>query len=232
MKKAHILALFIVFIGCTADNQYVVRGAVDGDFDNEWVYLVKFMQPHPDIDSSIVKNGKFTFKGKVEYPEVFVIHNNPDSILGFFSFYLEPARLRIDIVLENWTWSSSIKGGPINEEYNERIRIFENELVQFNKLADQKLTQADSSEQASIENERELIAKRSQQFKLDYISENPESPISPFLLAKIFAFIPFKDSEDILNTLSEVNRNTSICLSLQEKVDMMNKYQNGSLELE
>jgi hypothetical protein len=137
------------------------------------------MEYKPDVDSVMVSRGKFTFEGSVEYPELYVIHNRRDSILGFFRFFLEPAKMYLDIDADDWSWGSQINGGQVSEEYNNNIRNDETALVHLNPEIDEKKSLADSTEQ-------------------------------------------------ILAGFSDQNKMTSICMSLQEKLDMMNEYNSGS----
>ena len=117
--KAFLLLLFIIVISsCKTDNQFVITGAIDGDYANEWIYLNEFMEPEPQVDSALVKNGKFTFRGTIKYPEVFILHNKSESDFKHFAFMLEPAKINIEISHDDWAWGCEIMGGPVNDEYN------------------------------------------------------------------------------------------------------------------
>lgn len=229
MRILPVLLLLSAVTGCQPDNQYEIRGTINDRFDGEWLYLVKFMQYKPDVDSALVSKGTFTFTGNVEYPELYVIHNRRDSILGFFGFYLEPAKMDIHIDVDDWSWGSQISGGQINEEYNSRIRNDENALVHLNTEIDEKKSLADSTELIVLDSIQTSEDDKFRNQNLDYIANYPDSPISPYLFARMFATIPFDKSEQILAGFSDQNKNTSICLSLQEKIDMMNEYRAGSI---
>ena len=232
MKSIPAILILFALTGCKSENQYIIKGTVKGDFDNHWVYLVKFMEPEPDIDSCYIRNGKFSFMGSIEYPELFVLHNNPDSLLGFFPFFLEPARIKIELNIKDWTWGSSIDGGNLNEEYNRLFRIPETELVKLNIETEEKMTAADSTEKAELESVRKKVEEEHMKLERDYFTKHPDSPFSPYLLAKSFFMLPLDESEKILTTFSEENKQTSICLSLQDRLDRMHKYEEGSLEAE
>ena len=229
-----ILGLFflIAIFSCKTDNQFVIEGTIDGNSDDEWIYLTEFLEPEPYIDSVLINNGRFTFKGNVDYPEVHVLNNNSDTAFKYFYFFLEPATMEIRINPGDWTYGSTIMGGPVNDEYNEKIRSSEIRLVNLNRETMKKMSGADSTEQIELEQVRKESEDQHKQLCLDFISDHPDSPISPYLLGDLFVRIPFDEAQNILNSFSNENKQTSICLSLQERLDMMKKYINGSLETE
>ena len=232
MKASLLLVFIIVISSCKTDNQFVITGAIDGDYANEWIYLNEFMEPEPQVDSALVKNGKFTFRGTIKYSEVFVLHNKSESDFKHFAFMLEPAKINIEISHDDWAWGSEIMGGPVNDEYNKEFRSRELEVVKFNRETDKKMVEADSIEQIELNKIRMGVQDDFKQLNMDYISKHPESPISPYLLGQMFFGIPFDESQDILNSFSNENKQTSICLSLQNRLDMMREYESGSLGLD
>jgi hypothetical protein len=230
MKTIFALLLLLAISSCKSDNQYFINGTIDNEFNNEWIYLTKFMEPEPMIDSTLVKNGKFSFKGIVDYPELYVLNNNSDSDFRHFAFFLEPAKMKIEINLDDWTWGSNITGGPINDEYNREYRTHEIEAVKLNRETEVKMVEADSAKTIELEKIQREFQNQLKQRSLDYISNHPDSPISPYLLGQMFFGIPFDESQKILNGFSEENKRTSICLSLQERLDLMIKFKDDSLE--
>ena len=232
MKTILALILLVAISSCTTSDQYIVKGTIDNEFENEWIYLVKFMdmENNPEIDSTLIKKGKFIFRGNVDYPELYVLHNNPDSILGFFRFYLEPAKMKIELSVENWSWDSQIEGGTINEEYNEQIRSHEIQLVKLNEETREKLAQADSAEQIELEKIRWNFEESHKKLSMDYLHDNPDSPISPYLLGQLMFSTPSGETERILDSFSDENKQTSICQSLIDKINMMKEFENSSIE--
>lgn len=232
MKTCFALVLLLALSGCKPDRQFVISGTIEGDFTDEWIYLNEFMESEPRVDSSLVEKGKFSFRGTVDYPELFVLHNNSQSDFRHFPFMLEPAKMKIKINHDDWAWGSEIKGGPVNDEYNNEFRYREREIVNLNREIDKKMLETDSLEQIEFNKMRMDAQDEFKQANKDYLLKHPESPISPYLLGQMFFGIPFDESQEILNGLSDENKQTSICLTLQNRLDMMKEYENGSLGVE
>ena len=232
MKTILALVLLIVISSCKTENQFIIEGTVNGDLNDEWIYLNEFLENEPYVDSTLIRNGRFTFKGNVDYPEFYILRNNSDFVLKHFDFFLEPAKIKIELNADDWTYGSKITGGPINEEFNREIRTHVGEIVALINENQKKIALADSVDQIELINTRTELQDRLTQLNLEYVSNHPDSPISPYLLSQIFFGIPFDQSQNILNSFSEENKQTSICTSLQERLDMMKKYEGESLETE
>lgn len=232
MKTILPLLFLFAFSGCKSDNQFVIKGTINGDFDNNWIYLTEFYADEPVYDSIIVKNGKFTFRGSIDYPEAFILNNFSESDFKHFDFFLEPVKMSVEINPDDWTYGSRISGGPINDEYNRAFRGDEVEFVKLNREITDRMLVADSAEK--IELEKTIMESQDQHLQRDmeYITTHPDSPVSPYLLSRVFFAIPFDESQKILDNMSDENKQTSICLFLQDRLDMMKEFNNGSLESE
>lgn len=230
MKTTLALLFLLAISSCKTENQFVIKGTVNGDLNDEWIYLNEFMDPDPYVDSTLIENGSFTFRGNVEYPEFYVLRNNSDFVLKHFDFFLEPAKIKIELNADDWTFGSEIIGGPVNEEYNKEIKAQLRETVALITENEKKIALADSAEQIELIKKRAEFQDQLTQLNLNYISNHSDSPISPYLLSQIFFGIPFEESQNILNSFSDENKQTSIGLSLQERLDMMNEFKGESLE--
>ena len=53
--------------------------------------------------------------------------------------------------------------------------------------------------------------------QIEYVRNNPDSPISPYLLGRNFFVFPIDEAEILLGSFSDENKQTSVCISLQGK---------------
>ena len=60
---------------------YILKGTLTGDVEGKTVYLCKGDNVFnlEGIDSTVIQNGQFEFKGKVETPELLTVKIFPDS---------------------------------------------------------------------------------------------------------------------------------------------------------
>ena len=212
-----ILALLVLLVSCDTNKKYLINGSIIGELNEEWIYIEKFYGTKYQMDSARLIDGKFRIEGSVDYPELYFLHNHPDRNKGLFAFYLEPGIMDIVVDAENWNLKTKISGGFVNSEYNEIIR--EPGISFINKVNDllQQKTHADINESVELDRTINELMDELKYFELEYVSTNPDSPISPFLLARHFNNIPIDTAGILLEGFSSDVKQTSIYLKLFEQ---------------
>ncbi|MDR1403814.1 MAG: AhpC/TSA family protein [Tannerellaceae bacterium] len=113
MKQLWAIALIsFLFVGCRQEQKgYIINGEVEGVSEGK-VYLKYFRNKmFFDMDSADMKNGKFTFAGKVETPLLYGIATENMNYPA--QFFLENTRM--SVVLDEAGGNIQIKGSPANE---------------------------------------------------------------------------------------------------------------------
>ncbi len=146
MKKTYIKGILlligaIVLQACQPEG-YTIQGILTGDTEGKTVYLCKGdnIFQLEGIDSTVIQNGRFEFKGKRETPELLTIKIFPDStrnLMGQRGVVMRPIiPLIVDnntieitacldsIPLDFYTYGGtydynkiSVKGSPLQEKY-------------------------------------------------------------------------------------------------------------------
>lgn len=103
---------------CGNKNQFTVNGTIDGtELNGKTVYMHDlYDNPETPIDSAVVTDGKFTFKGNVEEPKNVIIEAPDNPFL--VRIILEPGTIVIN--------GDSIGGTPLNDKllvYNKKHNI-------------------------------------------------------------------------------------------------------------
>ena len=65
------IACVLLFLGAcqSKPDGFIIKGELTGAPENNWIYLTDYNQKIY-YDSTQLKNGRFEFEGKVEYPEL------------------------------------------------------------------------------------------------------------------------------------------------------------------
>jgi len=226
MKASLTLLVFGLLTCCQSNNEYFLRGQVSGEFNESKVYLVKLYTAQPQVDSADVRNGRFTFTGTIDYPELFALHNHRDSAFGYFPIYLEPGKLVVSIDPENWTWGSQIEGGKINEEYNLEFRSRNQSFVNLEEKFKERKLDADSTELVEIYKEIVNLTESNKEQDIQFIMSHPSSPISPYILAIHINSLSLDKVGLLLAGFSHDLHQTSIYLYIKETYDRRRKYEN------
>ena len=100
------LAVLFIMLGCKTKNEYSIHGSFTGEPTEEWIYLVKFMESNPEVDSAQIIDGTFEIKGMVDFPEVYGLSYHYTKATGICPLFLEPADLKVII---DWRFGNLIQ---------------------------------------------------------------------------------------------------------------------------
>ena len=193
MRKIVFLLSALALVSCSETeekNTMVIKGNIDG--------LKKgkiFLQQYNDgkiinLDSVEAKgNGKFTFKRKLESPEVFYIYLDLNKKEGTdfgnrLLFFGEPTTITINSKHEMFDIHAKIEGfesQKVLEEYNKNMRKFGTRNIelleqQLNAIKAQQQEKADSINKLS---ERNTL--RRYLYALNFAITHPDSFVSPYV---------------------------------------------------
>ncbi len=91
----HLKSVLLAGVLLYGGGKYTINGKIEGDFNGK-VYLSAAEGFTPvKIDSAIVKNGKFTFKGGVKMPDLYFI--SLEDKKGQMLFFLENSKLNVTL---------------------------------------------------------------------------------------------------------------------------------------
>lgn len=180
MKNAIYIILLLVFSSsCTNKNEYIINGTAIDDYEGKTIYLLANKSDSSIIDSTIVANNKFTFRGIA-----------PDSIqIAFISydkrfypaiFILEKGNISLDI---DTAYNQHIKRG--GTALNEELQLYKDQLLNLknNQMAVVQqgyfINRSDMTkeERLSWDNKKETIFNEIEDHVYNYIAKYSQSSL-------------------------------------------------------
>ena len=150
MNKKSLLLMMVSFtmaLTANAQGKYTINGNLQ-NADGQKIYLYSGDMGNMDIDSTIISNGTFTFKGELDTPFKCgnLILGNPKDYLNAKSWQiaLEPTTITITGDA-NKQDAVSIKGGKAQDDLNkmkDEMEPFQKPLAELNKQYYAQQTQA------------------------------------------------------------------------------------------
>ncbi len=201
IKYLLFLPAFLILASCEkpVKNAFTINGTVDTVF-NGVVYLQKRVDnPLVTIDSARFDKGTFTFKGSVDYPEVYYL-----TIPGTKSsvpFFIEPSEITVNIMTKDIN-ASKITGSKnqaaydsyldMLDQFNARIRESYQMYNTAMEIGDEAKAKYYDSVLTVQDNEKNAFAKK-------YVIDNPASFISPYIAYRNSYTYEMEDLELALN---------------------------------
>lgn len=214
-----ILSIAILMGACSnPSNQFEIAGNLDMIGDQQVVLARADDNTLFPLDSTQVKQGKFSFRGEIETPEMYYLHfKASDQYLGFF---VEQGKLSI----AGTTQQPEYSGLPTQALYDrllDQLRVFE---LQFEELSHQyrdAMASRDEMAQKLIEERAGDIEEEQIAMLLDFVKTNTESVVAPYVLMNNLNRIELDETEDAMAALDPSVHASIYYTSLNEQVETM-----------
>ncbi|KAB8153607.1 redoxin domain-containing protein [Kordia sp. TARA_039_SRF] len=195
MKKVCVITCMIgllLFVSCGEQSQnsgdgYVIETTINGTPDGVRAFLKVPNErgvPQPK-DTAIVQNGKFTFTGEVDYPQLgFIYVNGAENNINVI---LENAALTIDADKDS-LFAAKISGGKHNVEYINFIEASKELSKKAQKVRagyQKAMIAKDTAAIAIAKKKISEIDKEALQYQEDYVLAHPTSYISLMLVNRM-----------------------------------------------
>ncbi len=235
MKKLVFAMLAIVlFASCNSTTDgFSVDATIEGDIKNGTkVYLKRINAVNQPItvDSTLVKNGKFSFNGKADSLEIQYIF--VDSIYGNIPIIRENGELEIEFHKDS-IGIAKIKGTEQNDlfaKFLNESRLFSERAMSMRKDFEKARISGDIATQDALKEESMEMQEQAKNFELSYIKENPNALISIMLLERILQTKALPENEviDMYDALTEKIKATSSGLKIKEELEKTKKIAIGA----
>lgn len=198
-----ILSVALLLVACKNKNEYVVKGEYPGAPDGTVLYMTTVDDILNVVDSAVVKNGTFEFKG--EAGEMEIMYISTSSVIDGGYIVIEPGE--IGFTIKEGARSSGTKNNETLSEFVKRC----DDMAQLQKFTTPAYAAAlgmDRNELDSmvtfIEGEREKFTK----YAVNSISENINTPLGCFFLAKSVGIVPSDRLAPLFDQVPEEERNS------------------------
>ncbi|QNM84568.1 AhpC/TSA family protein [Polaribacter pectinis] len=208
------LILFVIFISCeiTEDkNYFVLKGTVTNAKDSETILL---RINNKNVDSTILKNDRFTFKGKLDKPtRVFLIIKNSRD---YKSFWLE------NKIIDVYGTRGKLKDGEVQGSNTQKEADLLNKKLKKTKpklLAISNTLMTISKNDIRKDSLSKLLWEYETEFaqiNQDFIVENPNSLISLEILTDYKRQWGKKTTSELYDKLSSKNKNSKEGLQIYD----------------
>lgn len=225
-RMLFLLLTVICIISSYAQSTFVINGDCQQMKDGDKVYMTYKVNRKIILDSTLVKNRKFSFSGSIGEPVKAGIYHNENPMLieytdNSLNVYLEPGNILIKS--EGALGNSIISGTPLNRD----LQLLQNKLAVLKKKAAKYkdpdfFTEADKKDTAfiRINEENGLINLRDRiLLELEFAREHPQSQVSLELVAKNSWQKKFiSETEAVYAILSDSMKNTALGLTIKDNI--------------
>jgi peroxiredoxin len=216
MKKILPALLLLYPLILPAQSTYTIEGKIDSLKNGDKIYLSYMSENGRISDSSLVKDGRFVFKGNLKYPVNAILFLNKNAyatipaqrVENYFNFFLEPARFTI--TSKKSFNQSIVKGSAINDRDNE-LKALLKPITTKLKALDEQFNSLPKEKHDSLEKRQQRVFKEASRICLAFIKKHPDSYYSLIRLSYI-AGVPdvYKEAKSAFAHLSPELKKTPL----------------------
>jgi peroxiredoxin len=202
IKNLFIAMLAVIMMAsCTkkVKNEFTITGTVDTVF-NGTIYLQKRMDaPLITIDSSQLTGGKFSFKGIINYPEVYYL--TIPATKSSVPFFIEPSEITVNIKTKSID-KTKITGSKTQAEYDaflDMLDQFNSKLRESYQIYNKARELGDNQKMKYYDSLINVQDEQKSEFSKNYVLQNPKSFISPYIIYRNSYTYEREDLEKALN---------------------------------
>ena len=176
------LVLAVTIFAChMAKDEFSIKGAIAG-VETGKVYLQKIVDGRPQsIDTAIIVDGKFAFKGKMPIPDLRILRLNEKDYLGVI--FLDNSNVKI-VASKDSLHASKITGSPTQDIF----KLYLTEVDQMNKAVEKLKTQSQAALSKGNTDEANKIGidytammDNMKVYTKNFVKEHSQSAVSPYI---------------------------------------------------
>jgi peroxiredoxin len=224
-----ILAVLISVISCNSKKTegYTIEGTITGS-DSGWVLLKKREEGKMiTADSVQAKQGKFTFTGKVDMPEVFYL--KLANVDGAFPFFIENGLLTMKVYADSID-KSSVTGSVSQDAfiaYQKEESVYNVKMEALNADYMKCKEAHDSIGVKKVETAYDSVQKAQSTFTKEYILKNGKSVVAAYLAISNAYLYTLEDLKAINKAFDVSIANSPYVKTLAERETILGKVEVG-----
>lgn len=222
-KLNALICLIIILISCksntTKKNLYEVECNADGIYNGVRAYLKSSNNNKQVIDTAVVMNGAFKFKGEVSSPEMRIL--TIDGINGQTALVLESGKTNVTIYKDS-IYKSIIKGGENNSIFNKYKDGYQNLVEKVTSLREEYMASRNNIEEVKrIQKQNVELRLELKNYGLNFLTQHPNTDFSLMLLESITLQKEFdaKLANEILEKIPNKISNRQYNIEVMQKIN-------------
>jgi peroxiredoxin len=228
MKKLFGFGLVALILGCTNPDGYKIEVVLKGGEGKAFLEQREGGVFVPK-DTAEFKKGIAVFKGKVDFPDLYILHiegNDQRTIL-----FVENVPFKVTGKVDSLQ-AVKITGSPVNDDY-QMIRA---ELEKDNKVAMTKYQEYQAAAQSGDSIKASVLMKEVQSMFnvtekkiIGFIKSNPASWVTPLFLAQMESSLSPEQLDSIITGLDPKLSVTPVVIEMKERLSKTKKVAIGQI---
>lgn len=221
MKKGLLFAAagVMALAACQEKGGYTINGTIAGAKDGDYVYMRYYDGKEAfTLDSALVKNGKFEFKGMPDsvFAPKFIIYGNEEQNINA-TVFIEDGIINVDMAEGN----SKVSGTPSNDAFaafTEKYAGFENQMTAIATTFRTDTTLTDVQKDSLLK-EYDKVMNEGMDYIYAQTEANINNAVGAYMLQSNGFLFEVEQASALLEKLPQKYLSSSSMMRLKEYVD-------------
>jgi len=225
MRNILTAIVLLIFLSChTKKDEFTIKGNIAG-VDTGKVYLQKLVEGKPQsIDTADIVNGEFSFKGKMDLPDLRVLRLNERDY--FAQIFIDNSDVKVTAYKDSLN-ATKTTGSPSQDIFQSYL----NELLSVNKnLANiqekyQKAMEAHNDEEAkNAEMDYKSVMENMKVYTKNFVKEHSKSVVSAYIaLVQLSNDVESDELDSIVNRIPQEISQSEYVIQLKKRAEDIKK---------
>ena len=229
MKKTFLFLVFagVIFSCGKKEKQFTIEGTIPG-IDSGWIFLAKTDEGEwMKMDSTQLANGRFTFSGSVQLPEMVYVKVKDRQLS--FPFFLENSRIKVTVYPDSIE-KSFVTGSATNDTYKEYLaRVAPLELRIDSVYKDWKKAKETRNPEAMqrADSVSGVLDEQMKYLILDFAKAYHHTVVSSYLIMRNAWQFDLPELESVAAAVDTDLNASKYTLALKNRIEVLKKVQIG-----
>ncbi len=223
MKRPILILLAgILMLSCgTKNDKYTIQGTI-ADIDSVVVYLQKKgSDGWEKIDSAMVMNGKFTFKGSISLPEMFYLNIKEKEVV--VPLFVENAEINVQIYPDSVD-KSIVRGSSTNDIYMKYVAMDESIMKKMENVYNAWQNAKEIGDTASMKKNDLISEELDKEMKaqlVSFVKKNKNTVVSPYLITRNSWQFDLPELENILSVFDTAMSSSTYYQAIEKRIEVL-----------
>ena len=224
-----LLAALILASCSTKKDEYVIHGSVK-DIDSGKVYLQKYESDQwINSDSTILLKGEFTFKGKIEMPEMQQIFIEDKKVV--VPLFVENSEIEVNIFPDSVD-KSIVTGSAVHDTYRGYLSLREPIDIKMDALYSEykEAKQAGNTTiMDSIDSAASALDNDMKKMIIDFAKTNKTEVAAPYIVTRNSWYFELADLQKIVGSLDTSLNASQYMQTLKKRIEILSNVEIGKI---
>ncbi|MDD3744113.1 MAG: TlpA disulfide reductase family protein [Lentimicrobiaceae bacterium] len=229
MKKLIFpLITVLLMAACSSKdkNELKIEGQIKGETLSE-VYLQKNDEGKFQIlDTAKVENGRFTFTGKLDAPEIYYIGLGDNR---FVSFFAEPAHINIRFHTDSVQFPT-VSGSQSDATFRQYLSMLDNQRkkeIEYYSAYNEATRANDSTRLKDLNEKIEAFEKSQKEEIVEFARNHPESYVTPYVIMRHSYMMNIDELKTARSAFSNKISGSTFTKDLDKRIDLLSRVELG-----